>query len=65
MIIYKTTNTLNGKFYIGKSKYDDPDYIGSGSILKKAIKKYGKENFVKEVIEHCEDETQLNIREIY
>jgi hypothetical protein len=35
MIIYKTTNLVNGKFYIGKDKYNNKDYIGSGKILKK------------------------------
>ena len=41
MIIYKTTNLINGKFYIGKDSKNDPNYLGSGKILKKAFKKYG------------------------
>jgi len=44
MIIYKTTNLINGKYYIGKDKYNNPSYLGSGFILYQAIKKYGKEN---------------------
>ena len=51
MIIYKTTNLVNGKIYIGKDKNNNPSYLGSGKILKLAIKKYGKENFTKETIE--------------
>ena len=43
MIIYKTTNLITGKFYIGKDKYNNEDYIGSGKILKNAIYKYGRE----------------------
>jgi len=51
MIIYKTTNTINGKIYIGKDVKNDPNYIGSGLYIKNAIKKYGKEHFKKETIE--------------
>jgi len=64
LIVYKTTNTANGKFYVGKDKHDDPKYLGSGTILKLAIKKYGVESFVKEVLERC-DETNLNEREVF
>lgn len=50
IIIYETTNLINGKTYIGQhkvvsKKYDY--YLGSGKIIRKAIKKYGKENFVR------------------
>lgn len=52
--IYITTNNINGKRYIGQCKYqqnrDWQTYLGSGTILKKAIKKYGKENFSREII---------------
>lgn len=65
MIIYKTTNLINEKFYIGKDKHNDPKYIGSGKILKQAIKKYGIDNFVKEIIEECYNEQQWLEREIY
>lgn len=37
MVIYKTTNLINGKVYIGKDSNDDPKYLGSGKILKLAI----------------------------
>jgi group I intron endonuclease len=66
MIIYKTTNLINGKRYIGKDKYDNPKYIGSGKLLKYAINKYGKQNFIKETIEDNIDNVKLlNEREIY
>jgi hypothetical protein len=39
MFIYKTTNLINKKIYIGKcSKQKDETYLGSGKYLKKAIK---------------------------
>lgn len=65
MIIYKTTNLIDGKFYIGKSIKDDPNYLGSGLKLVRAIKKYGRQNFKKEILERCESVEQLNEREKY
>lgn len=65
MVIYKTTNLINGKQYVGKDKNNNPNYIGSGSDLKLAIKKYGKENFKKEIIEYCNNIKYLIEREEY
>ncbi len=63
MVIYETINKINGKRYIGKDKHDDPNYLGSGAILTKAIKKYGRENFVKTILEHCDSEDHMAERE--
>ena len=65
--IYKTTNLINGKIYVGKHKssYFTEDYKGSGKIIKLAIKKYGLDNFKLELVEWCEDEISLANREIY
>jgi len=64
MIIYKTTNLINGKIYIGKDKHNNPNYIGSGLSLQNAIKKYGKVNFQKEILEYCDSEEHMLEREI-
>lgn len=65
MVVYKTTNTINGKFYVGQDSKNNPSYLGSGVLLKKAIEKHGRENFVKEILEVCNTKEQLNEREIF
>lgn len=62
--VYLTTNLINGKRYIGQhyGKIDD-SYIGSGNTLKKAIQKYGKKNFRKQILEICANYNAMNIAE--
>jgi hypothetical protein len=63
--IYKTTNLINGRFYIGMHKTNNPndDYLGSGNLLDLAIQKHGKHNFKKEILEYCNDEEHMCQRE--
>lgn len=51
-IFYKTTNTVNGKYYYGIHSTNNLEdgYLGSGRTMIKAIKKYGRKNFTREVI---------------
>lgn len=63
--IYKITNIINNKIYIGQSKYDNPKYLGSGNYIRKAVKKYGFSNFKKEIIQECIDLKHSNEREKY
>jgi hypothetical protein len=63
--IYKTTNLLNGKYYIGKHQTENPNdsYYGSGKALLAAIKLYGKEHFKKEVLFDFDNEAEMNSKE--
>lgn len=69
--IYKITNTINNKIYIGQSvrikdrwnEHCNPS-PNKHSIISQAIKKYGKENFTFEVIEECSQD-QLDEREVF
>ncbi len=67
--VYKITNVLNGKFYVGRrstNKHPNIDsYMGSGWALKGAYLKHGKKNFIKEVLEMCYDLETLKEREEY
>lgn len=63
MVIYKTTNLVNGKIYIGQDSNNDSNYLGSGKLLKLAIKKYGKENFKKEILMECVTQEELDMFE--
>ena len=62
--IYKITNLINNKIYIGQHNGKRPWYFGSGKLLKYALDKYGRENFKKDILEEGEF-TQEEIDEFH
>lgn len=68
--VYKIICLLNGKIYIGRRIcYCIPEmdnwYLGSGTLINKAIKKYGRANFSKDILKKCRSNDELNRWEIY
>jgi group I intron endonuclease len=64
--IYKTTNLINGKFYVGQCSNDPRGkYLGSGKILLEAIEKYGKENFRREILQFAEQDDLNDLERIW
>ena len=58
--VYKTINTINGKFYYGVHSTEDlqDGYLGSGKNLVRAIRKYGSDLFVRHIICLFDDRIQ-------
>ncbi len=64
--IYITHNKVNGKIYIGQHKGNyDENYLGSGALIKKAVAKYGIENFENHIIDYTFSREDANEKEVY
>lgn len=60
-IIYEITNIINGKKYRGAHQTSNLNdgYLGSGKIILLAVKKYGKSNFSKQILEQCSSRIEM------
>lgn len=74
MLIYKLTNKINGKIYIGQTvntlevrlqQHFSPSTAKSNMLVSKAIRKYGRKNFTAEILEQCSSVDELNSKEQY
>lgn len=65
--IYKITNKVNGKIYVGKRKGSefDEEYWGSGKKIKKALEEFGTRSFERKILEWCSTNDILKAREKY
>jgi hypothetical protein len=64
-LVYKTTNLINGKIYVGvhACSCKDCKYMGSGPGILRAIKKYGKKNFKRDILFECYNEEEMLAKE--
>ena len=69
--IYKTTNLLNEKIYVGLCTHEVPIktegklYLGSGKIIRSAIKRHGRGNFKRDILQICYSLEELLEAEIH
>lgn len=63
--VYKITNNINGKVYVGAHVTDDldDDYMGSGIHIARAIKKHGLDNFTKEILHTFDSVEEMYAKE--
>lgn len=63
-LIYISTNLVNGKIYIGQTTTFNDYYIGSGLHFSRAVKKYGRKNFVSHHLQYSKDKEELDRLEV-
>ena len=64
-LIYRITNSINGKYYIGQHTTNNPydGYMGSGKLILEAENKYGLSNFTKEILFDFDNFDEMNDKE--
>lgn len=60
MTIFKVVNETDGKVYVGYSVNDNPNNLGAGKYIKRAVKNFGTRSFQKTVLEEFESEESLS-----
>jgi hypothetical protein len=60
MTIFKVVNETDGKVYVGYSVNDNPNNLGAGKYIKRAVKDFGTRSFQKTVLEEFESEESLS-----
>jgi hypothetical protein len=61
MVIFKIENKTNGKVYVGYAINDNPNNLGSGKYIKRAIKDFGTSSFTRTVLEEIDSEESLGL----
>jgi len=61
MIIFKVENISNGKTYVGYAINDNPNNLGTGKYIKRAVKDFGTTSFKREVLERFHADESLGI----
>jgi hypothetical protein len=61
MIIFKVENISDGKVYIGHAVNDNPNNLGTGKYIKRAVKDFGTISFKREVLEEFEPDESLGV----
>jgi len=63
--VYITTNLINGKQYVGSHATDNIDdgYIGPGRYFLRSLRKEGKQNFKREILEECNNREEAILKE--
>lgn len=64
-IVYRSTNLVNGKVYVGmhQTNHINDGYLGSGTLIKRALKKYGARAFTKEILAVFDNPEDMRTRE--